>query len=361
MIRPFSLRDLALVRRLGEHGICLDAESALTRSHHPLRGALFGLIGNNDSPTYVWRSEEGGATGFVQLQVAYDLNARLVFLALSPAENGDGHVDFYNQDVWLPLLDEVVAAVGQRGLHSLVAEADESGAELAILRRAGFAIYTRQDIWILGRRPVTASATHLQPRQVTDEWDVELLYANTVPPLIQLVEPSPPEQGELWLLREDGELTAFVHATRGPEATWLQIFIHPNAYAQADDIVSAAVQICDKDDDYPVYCCVRRYQSWLQSSLQRSGFQLFRSQAVMVKHMSIPIAKKSGALERLLVAQGVRPTTLLQRFNPGADPEERWSPHARVRTYRHSFERPYSPPFGVRKTIDPLGGPCPRL
>lgn len=324
MIRPFSLRDLGLVRRLSEHGVCLDAESALTRSHHPLRGALFGLIGKSDRPTYVWRSEDGEATGFIQLQVVFDLSARLVFVALEPQTHGDGSVDAFDLDVWLPLLDEVVSAIGQRGLHSLVAEVDETGDELVVLRRAGFAIYTRQDIWILSNRPAVASAAQLRPHQAVDDWDVEWLYANTVPPLIQLVEPSPPDHGELWLLRENGELSAVVHAARNSGPTWLQIFIHPNASAQADDIVSAAVQICEQDEDFPLYCCVRRYQSWLQSALQRSGFQHFKSQAVMVKHMTMPVAKKAGALERLLNAQTVRPTTLVQRYYPQADAQNGW-------------------------------------
>ncbi len=324
MIRPFSLRDLGLVRRLSEHGICLDAESALTRSHHPLRGALFGLIGKSDRPTYVWRSEDGEATGFIQLQVLFDLSARLVFVALEPQTDGDGSVDAFDLDVWLPLLDEVVSAIGQRGLHSLVAEVDETGDELVVLRRAGFAIYTRQDIWILSSRPATASAAQLRPHQPVDDWDVEWLYANTVPPLIQLVEPSPPDHGELWLLRENGELSAVVHAARDSGPTWLQIFIHPNASAQADDIVAAAVQICERDEDFPLYCCVRRYQSWLQNALERNGFQHFKSQAVMVKHMTMPVAKKAGALERLLNTQTVRPTTLVQRYYPQSDSQNRW-------------------------------------
>ncbi|HZD10876.1 MAG TPA: hypothetical protein VE553_05995 [Candidatus Binatia bacterium] len=340
MIRPFSLRDLALVRRLGEHGICLDAESALTRSHHPLRGALFGLIGNNDAPTFVWRSEDGRATGFIQLQVVFELSARLVFIALEIEENGDGEVNAYDEDVWLPLLDEVVGAIGRRGLHSLVAEVDELGNELSLLRRAGFAIYTRQDIWMLAQRPAAAATTQLQRHQAADEWDVEWLYANTVPPLIQLVEPSPPQDGELWLLRENGELSAFVHLARGTGATWLQIFIHPNAYAQADDIVAAAAQILEDAEDYPLYCCVRRYQSWLQSALERSGFQRFKSQAVMVKHMSMPVAKKAGALDRLLHAQGVRPTTLLQRYHPEPPPPDGWQTGFGSDAYR------------VRKLID---------
>lgn len=285
------------------------------------------MVGNSDTPTFVWRNETDGATGFIQLLITFDLSARLVFIGLDPAENGDGARDLFDEDVWLPLLDEVVAAIGRRGLHSLVAEVDESGPELVLLRRAGFAIYTRQDIWMLAARPEACSETSLHLQQPSDEWDVEWLYANTVPPLIQLVEPSPPEHGELWLLREQGELSAFAHLARGSGATWLQIFIHPNASAQADDIVSAAVQVCDQDEAYPLYCCVRRYQSWLRSALERSNFQLFKSQAVMVKHMSMPIAKKAGALERLLNAQGVRPTTLLQRYHQDPGEEHSWRSH----------------------------------
>ena len=47
------------------------------------------------------------------------------------------------------LLDQAVSEVGKYGIHSLVAEVDENGPELPILRRAGFAVYTRQDIWVL--------------------------------------------------------------------------------------------------------------------------------------------------------------------------------------------------------------------
>lgn len=327
MIRPFSLRDLPLVRRLSDQRICLDAESALTGGNHPLKGALLNMISSTQSPTFVWRAEKGDATGFAQLQIADDLNARLVCLALEtpPSENGD--MDDLHEANWFSLLDDVVGALGQRGIHSAVAEVDESGPELEVLRKSGFAVYTRQDIWRLQEWMTHETRARLRPYGAVDEWDVEWLYANTVPPLIQLVEPSPPQHGDLWVLRDDGELTAFVHVAEGAGAAWLQIFIHPSAFAQAQEIVDAAVDVCHDGDEKVIYCCVRRYQSWLKAALERSGFDLCHSQAVMVKHISTPVAKKAGALDRLLSAQGVRPTTLLQRYesqeevtnNPNSD------------------------------------------
>lgn len=313
MIRSFSLRDLALVRRLSEQGVRLDAESALTRSYHPLRGALFSMIASQ-AATYVWRADEGDASGFVQLRIADELNARLVCVAVHVPSDHNGDMQAQNESAWLALLDDVVRAVGRRGLHSLTAEVNESGPELPILRRSGFAVYTRQDIWVLqDGNPHHGSAAELQEHRSSDDWDLEWLYANTIPPLIQLVEPSPPQNGAIWLLREEGELTAFVHVNQGPAATWMQIFIHPNAYVRSEDILQAAIQVSGGGGTNPIYCCVRRYQSWLQGALEKSGFILCDSQAVMVKHLSKPVTTKVGALDRLLNTRGVRANTLLQR------------------------------------------------
>ena len=319
MTRPFGLRDLALIRRLSKQGTLLHAESALTKRCRPLRGALFNLVTRGEVATCVWRGENG--RGFVQFLLHRDqANAQLLYLATTPgdATNGDGaEAPGLNEDGWLALLDGAVEAVGQRGAHALLADVGETGPELPILRRAGFAVYTRQDIWILTERTKRASEPILRPFAKSDQWDVEWLYTNTVPPLIQVVEPTPPDRGKIWVLREEGELTAFAHLDEGSRATWLQIYIHPNAYAQASEIVAAAVRISDREPGHPVYCCVRRYQSWLQGALDDAGFTPCQRQAVMVKHIATPVDKKASKLRQLLNAQQVRPNTLLQRYQGG--------------------------------------------
>ena len=279
------------------------------------------VITRGEIVTRVWRDGKGG--GFVQLVASKgQTNAQLLYLATTAApaanaqaKNGDGAEEpTLNEDGWLALLDGAVEAAGQRGVHALLADVDEAGPELRLLRQAGFAVYTRQDIWVLAEAQDRAAEPVLRPGAVTDEWDVEWLYTNTVPPLIQLVEPAPPDSGKIWVLHEDGELTAFAHVDKGRKATWLQIYIHPNAYAHTSDIVAAAVRISDPEPTRPVYCCVRRYQSWLQSALDEAGFTHCQRQAVMVKHIATPVEKKVGHLSRLLNAQQIRPNTLLQRY-----------------------------------------------
>ncbi len=296
MVRPFDLRDLALVRRLGEQGITLHAVSSLADNLHPLRDALMSMFVGGEYPTFVWKPENGEGGGFIQLRIPpSSSHARILYVSpvSDPLTGYDQHAMAADAispqaSVWLALLDEAVRFAGQRGLQSVVAEVDENRPELTLLRRSGFAVYTRQDIWRVSAesyRPVSIAAAPLTARQSTDDWDIQLLYANTVPRLVQLIEPSPPAaDGEIWVMRHGSELGAFVHIHRGSIATWMRFFIHPNAESEAAQIVAAALDQAFATGPSAVYCCVRRYESWLPSSLERSGFTLSSSQAVMVCH-----------------------------------------------------------------------------
>ena len=292
MVRPFTLRDLALVRRLSEQGVCLHSESALADDLHQLLDALTNLVGGK-SPTLIYKSEERERVGFIQLLLEeHEQHAHILYVspAVTPAAGADILAVSESDDVWLPLLDEAVFEVGKLGIQSLVAEADESGPELPVLRRAGFAVYARQDIWHFDQRQMpdghVAKPGRLMPYLSSDEWDVQLLYANTVPRLVQLVEPVPPfMRGNGWVLRDDqNELMAFVHVHDGSAATWLRFFIHPSAETDASQIVRAALNHELQRRQKPVYCCVRRYEGWLPGVLLDIGFESWGSQAVLVKH-----------------------------------------------------------------------------
>ncbi len=315
MIRQFSLRDWALLRRLGDQGKHLHTESALTGSYQPLRGAIFNMVTRGDAATLVWRSEGGEQSGFVQLLLPPGQpHAQLLCLGATNVAGADeGDEEAINEDAWLYLLDGAVAAMGRRGMHSVIAEVDEIAPELVVLRHAGFAVYTRQDIWATaGPAPAAADPGLLRLATAADEWDIEWLYAHTVPPLIQLVEPSPPQEGELWILREEDELVAVVHLHDGPVATWMRLYIHPNAQALGTDIVGAATAVANARPDHPIYCCLRRYQSWLQSDLSHCGYALCRSQAVLVRHIANLRERRATELGALLHTQPAHHTTLLE-------------------------------------------------
>ncbi len=295
MVRPFDLRDLALIRRLGERGVSLHAVSSLVENFHPLRGAIISMLVGGEFPTFVWKPDNGEQAGFVQLRVSSSgPQAHVLYISPrcpgSPDYNPVDLSPLHSADcaIWLALLDSAIGEVGQRGIQHVIAETDEGSPELLVLRRAGFVVYTRQDIWAVDAahyRHQGAAARRLQRRQTADDWDIQLLYANTVPRLVQLVEPAPPvSEGENWVSRSGSELAAFVTLREGDVATWLRFFIHPDAESEADEIVAAALEVAFEREPARVYCCVRRYESWLPNALARSGFAVCASQAVMVRH-----------------------------------------------------------------------------
>jgi hypothetical protein len=301
MIRPFHLRYLPLIYRLGEQGVSLHTELALTSHPHLLRKALISMIGVGKYPTYVWKDADGHAVGIVQLHLEDSSHAHIVHAAIM-----DGAVSVDRAEaLWLPLLEQLTGETGRFGVQSLVAEVNEDSPALPILRRAGFAVYTRQDVWILDQPPHRTLPGYLQRRDPVDDWDIQLLYVNTVPRLVQLVEPTAPEEGSGYVLRDGDELVAFVHVQEGPVGTWLRFFVHPHHQTGSTDLIEAALHSLQPSPENPVYCCVRRYQSWLQSGLEKVGFKHWSSQAVMVKHTVQRTRAVTPDLASLLEAKGV--------------------------------------------------------
>ncbi len=327
MIRLFDLRDLALVHRLSDKAVCLHAESGLIEDVHPVRSALGSIWPGRQLPTYVWKADAGNANGFVQLQLREDgTQAQILCVAAEETEASEGAAGDggdnpaagkdpearVSASMWLPLLDQLAAEAGSRGVQNLVAEVSEVGKALPVLRQAGFAVYTREDIWRLPQVAVGEPRQLLRARRDVDDWDINLLYANVVPRLIQLVEPTPPlDDGDIWVLREDGDLTAFVQRHDGPAAGWLRLFVHPDARVPVEDIVASGLLLRTGATGQPLYCCVPRYQSWLQGALQGMGFAHWGSYAVMVRHTVKRVQAPAPDLAAVVQAKGMPGTAPL--------------------------------------------------
>lgn len=319
MIRPFQLRDVSLLYRLGGQGIPLHVELALTRNPNPLRGAMRNLLMGGDFPTFIWKADGREGCGFAQVALTGDgAKAHLLYIGSAESNSPAPNAPPIHEDDWLAILDELTAALGAMGVQNIIAEVDEHGPELAILRRAGFAVYTRQDIWTYQERwQHETSGDCLNDYSSDHSWDVQLLYAHTVPTMIQLVEPHPPTGSRSWVLYTGQDLAAYIHIHSDREAEWLHLFVHPNAEAQADEIVAAALCMKPPTREYPLYCGLRRYQSWLQGALQRNGFEYWGSQAMLVRHTTHHVRKLTPSLEtELRLEQAIPRTTPIIRKVP---------------------------------------------
>ncbi len=287
-IRPFSWRDLPRLRRLQTQGVALDYERALIHGVYPLREALLAYLslGARGARTMMMSGEATHAA-FVQFRYQSEERVRLSYLSPAPA---DEHL----ADGWVELLDGLTAAIGGPGAHHFVAEARQDGPELEILQRAGFGTFARQELFRLaqpqGRGAESTLPAELRPWRPSDNWGIRLLYANTVPHLVQRIEPPTvvAEGGKRrrqgFVLEKEGEIQAFVAVRRGRRASAMRFLLHPKADSYAEALIQRGVTALAKSSDQPVYCWVRRYQGCLGRPLERAGFERIERMVSLVKH-----------------------------------------------------------------------------
>jgi hypothetical protein len=285
-IRSFDFRDLLLVQRLQGQAQTLDYEGAGVDGVFPLRDALhaFLLLGTGTRRTLVM----AGIDAFVQYRCFKGSNrVQLTFVAPAPT-----NAEY--EELWIELLEQVVATVGAQGIHHIVAEASDDGPELQLLQRAGFGVVTRQMLFCLdsasGLVDDVPAVPGLRPWQSTDDWGLRLLYANTIPGLAQQIEAPVDEAftSSGWqnrqVLERDGEIIASFATRRGRVGSALRLLLHPQADTHVEALVRRGLGTLVEGPPQPVYCRVRRYESWLQAPLEASGFELVARTALLVKH-----------------------------------------------------------------------------
>ena len=306
MIRELDWRDLPLLHRVRDRGLCPDSQLAFTRGAHAMQNALLGpFIRGKSAVTLVSRNGDIEAVG----QCIYRAdapNARLSFFG--PAEALDS-------DAGLKLLESLAAAVGEHGAPNLIAEVDERSDAFERLRSAGFAVYARQRIWRLVEakedfepaeddnwRFETVQSDIWRVEKTEDKIAAQSLFHNIVPGLVQQVEPPPTHPGHNLVYWREGELLGYLDVERGPLGTWIQPYFHP-AVEGFQGLLGAHLK--GVRGDSPVYVCVRSYQSWMSRPLERLWFEPAVDQAVMVKRLAIGV--RSQVASPLPAVEGTYP------------------------------------------------------
>jgi hypothetical protein len=296
VIRPFDWRDLALLYRVRDSGLCTDAELAFTRGVNALQHALLDVFtpGKTTITLVARPRRRDGDPAVGQCVLRNGLpNARLSFIGPSTA---------LDQDNGAELLEALARASGEHGAHNLVADVEEGSPAFESLRLAGFAVYARQRIWSVdGSSDELEGAAENPWRAETaeDEFAAQGLYLNLVPGLVQQVEPPPERSSHNLVLWQEGQLMGYLDLLRGPLGTWVQPYVHPAA--QSFDRMLATFLASGPSPNRPLFVCVRSYQSWMGGPLEHLGFVPVSDQAVMVKRLAAmlrrPVASPLPAVE----------------------------------------------------------------
>ncbi|NDJ62747.1 MAG: hypothetical protein GYB67_16615 [Chloroflexi bacterium] len=285
-IHAAGLVDLPLVRRLAEKGTLLDCELCYTGETVGPHGALLSsMLPQRSLHTLVGRVGRRPMLGQFRLK-PNDHLAQMVYIA--------PRLESCVADTaWLHLIDAMAAEAGRRGMHMLTGEVDEDSPLFITLRTAGFAVYARQEIWErpagmgLPKNVLTAP---LAVETDDDTMDIQLLYSNIVPRLVQPIAlPSRDSTGLVY--RQHGRVKGYVAVSEGRCGTYLMPFLHPDIFSEAAAIIAGVLERVDRGGQQPVYVCVRRYQDWLEEPLTMLGFTSGRQQALMVRHIAAGVRR----------------------------------------------------------------------
>jgi len=291
--RAVKIVDFPLVRRLADKGIVLDSELCFTRAEDELPNSLFYsvLAGQRGLYTLLARSNHEHVIGQYRLK-QYDHYAQIVYMAPRLEDGVD-------DTLWLHMLDAMAASAGRGGAHVLTAEVDEDSRLFQTMRTAGFAVYARQEIW--RRSPGQAQVldtplrAELREQEDADSLDIQALYCNIVPRLVQqIVIPSSDSRGLVY--RPGGRMEAYIAVSEGKCGIYLMPYLHPDIlFKEAAAILEGVVSRLPRADRLPVYVCVRRYQDWLEDTLADLGFESVAEQAVMVRHIAAGVRQANFA------------------------------------------------------------------
>lgn len=314
MIRSFDWRDLPLLHRIRDRGLCLDSQLAFTRGPNVLQYALLDMLGpGRTAHTFVARP--GGQASIAQVLLPPGRNvAHIAFV---------GPAEMLEDSRGAEMLDAMARAGAEHGAHGLIAEVDEHSPAFESLRRFGFAIYSRQRIWrLLADSAPTASAGSPSAEDVADLWRAAVpadepaiasLYLNLVPALVQQVEPPPTRHSRDLVHWRQGEMLGYLSFDGGPRGVWVQPYFHPAA-EDPDRLLGALLSDLDDRRQRPLYICVRSYQSWMTAPLHTLGFEALTDQAVMVKRLAVSIRQPQLAVLPALEASLPKPTAPLARI-----------------------------------------------
>ncbi|MCY3979500.1 MAG: hypothetical protein OXG23_15490 [Chloroflexi bacterium] len=301
-----KLLDLPLMLRLKQNAIVLHSELGLTEDARGQNSALLSsIVFQRGLHALVARVDEKDVVGQFRHRPG-ETNAHIVYLAPTLADDED-------DTIWLRMLDAMAEQAGGNGAHTLVGEVETSHRLFETMRRAGFAVYSRQVIWRHG--PIAAA---LRPPGLTlaaetedDQIGIAALLGSTIPRILQTVMgPSTDMAGLVY--RVDGRIEAYLAYSEGKHGVYLMPYLHPEVLSEAPEIIAAALRQIERCRKLPIYICVRGYQGWMENAMLDLGFDPWLEQAVMVKHLTAGVRQASFESVELTASRGQKPAATLR-------------------------------------------------
>lgn len=306
-IRPLRLHDLPFAYRVAKQGINFDVQLGLTVGEDALRHAVLAGIGRMQ--TYVLRSSQGSLLGQLHYLTSQQ-HARLAYITPGLDSNDA------KTRLWFDILDGLTVMAGRHGVVTLIAEIGINTQAFTVLRRANFATYARQDLWMRQPEPtVEEPSIQVAPvgSQHTNGW--MSLYNSLVPGLIKHVEPPLGTADKQYVISDGHGVAGIVVMYGGPSADLIEIYMAPQTEATPQAIVNAALSTVQAEKRI-VYCRARDYMGCPASALSGAGFEYVTTQAALYRHTAARVRHQAYDVTEKVEGGIPIPTSIVD--SPGA-------------------------------------------
>lgn len=322
MARPTSLQDLLAVRSLQHSGNQFDLERALLWPRSPLVAALTGLVPfvHSGAETFIayGNGHLGRPMGMLQARLRRG-RPECVICFIAPRLEVDDAAP-----IWYRLLNDLTQQVGEWGIQRIYVQVVNNGpGPEDVLRQAGMVTYAHEDLYRL-QAPLRSRGRdkRLRRQRPRDSWNLLRLYMATTPRPVQQAEGivvsddnlphgagptlvfSLRGEGVIYAFEEQGNLVGAVRLLRGLEASWMRLWLHPEAQTRPEEFLEAALSLLPSVPSGPVIVPVREYNSELAGRLEARGFEFLLKRSLMVKHTTVkvkePVLKLVPAIEKTM-------------------------------------------------------------
>jgi hypothetical protein len=198
------------------------------------------------------------------------------------------------------VLEQMVKSAGSWKAWGVLADLPESSPLFEGFRKAGFTIWARQNIYLLGAEAAqNAAQANLWRLWTSDDMaSVNSLYKEVVPGLVQCIEPITRKTAlGLVAFQPDGRLAAFADLEYGPKGVWVQVITSPDV--QAASLLQTLYASIPELYGRPAYLSVRSYLPWLDATLEALGMTRAESQMLLVKNMVLRKALDRNAVKQV--------------------------------------------------------------
>jgi hypothetical protein len=268
-----SLRwhDLPFVNRLVGLGIEFDTQFKFTIGTENLRQHMLVTMG--EGRTYVLREGDGGGFGMLW-QGVNSMHARLAYLSPTFEQGG-------SEGLWLSLLDGMTLLAGQKGIVTIRAEAPEDWTAFEVLRRADYAVYAHQTIWVRPPAPAVSEMS-LRPAHPREVRILGTRYYARGTGLLKMVDSLPEASAQYYVLSDCQEGKGLIGVYRGDKYILADLYVTPEAKGEVNALIRGLLTMSNQG--LPVVCRLRHDMKWLGNDLSEAGFDYQCTQAIMLRH-----------------------------------------------------------------------------